>query len=472
MAQSTPMPFWWNEQLGIETITYSLLLVALAALLIGGAPALKATGAQVQTRLKEAGAGGATMRFGKLWTGVIVTQVAVTVVFLMAVVSLGWYTYDLNKQFMEVAFPRNEYLTGVVRLEQGAPPEREKTVLGELQRRLMEDPAVVNATYAVHLPGGGNPFWLEFPPTGSGQALRAAADAAKRGDSLGVKSARIGMNYFETFRQPLVAGRLFTESDIEAGHNVAIVDESFVRLVLGGRSAVGQLVRQPPQRGGTVYEQTDKPGPWLEIVGVVKDMSLAPDKTTENAMLYRPSAPGDGSSLRVVVHTQSNEGAARLRAAAAATDPELRVSEVMTMDRLAETEAQTMGFFTSALGIVAAVALMLSTAGIYSLISFTLSRRTREIGIRTALGAAPLRIITGILSRAFVQVGIGVILGAIPGVMLLVLGPEVSSGRGWSTAVAAAVFVSLFIIGVAMISCISPVRRALKIQPTEALRTT
>jgi hypothetical protein len=87
-AQGSPLPFWWNEQLGVETIAYAVLLVVAASLLVGGVPALKATGAQMQTRLKEAGATGLTMRFGKLWTGIIVAQVAVTVVFLLVAVSL------------------------------------------------------------------------------------------------------------------------------------------------------------------------------------------------------------------------------------------------------------------------------------------------------------------------------------------------------------------------------------------------
>ena len=115
----------------------------------------------------------------------------------------------------------------------------------------------------------------------------------------------------------------------------------------------------------------------------------------------------------------------------------------------------------------------MSTAGIYALISFTLARRTREIGIRTALGAAPFRVITDILSRAFVQVGIGILLGSIPGTVFILqaLDTEVS-GRARGIIVAANAGVALFIIVVATIACIAPVRRSLRIQPTDALRTT
>lgn len=451
----SPLPFWLNEQLGIETIAYSLLLVIIAALLVGGVPALKATGPQMNARLKEAGAGGATMRLGKLWTGVIVTQVGVTVLFLLVLVSSGWIAYLQLWRPAEVAFPRNEYLFGLIALEEGATAEREAAVRRELQRRLNADPDVINSTFATDRPDevDVDELWLELPSASEG-----------RGEAIAVHEAvPIGSNYFETFQQPLVAGRLFTASEIEERRNVAIVDETFVRLVLGGKSAIGQLVRQARTEG------SDKPGPWQEIVGVVKDITLAPNKTTSDAMLYRPSEPDD-NGWRIVVHSRSNQAAVRLRAAATATDPQIRLFSVMTFDQERETDARTVSVIMTALGIIAAVVLMLAAAGIHSLISFTLASRTREIGILTALGAAPLRIVTGILSPAFMKVGMGLVLGSIPGIALV--SAWLDWGINFRMIVVAAACVALFVIAVVMISCILPVRRALKIHPVDALRTT
>ena len=175
------------------------------------------------------------------------------------------------------------------------------------------------------------------------------------------------------------------------------------------------------------------------------------------------------AAKRAFVHSRANDAVARLRAAVGATDPRLRLSRVMRVDRHAENDAQMAGFAVKALGTIAAVTLMLGAAGIYSLISFTLASRTREIGIRTALGATQVRIVRGMLSPAFMKVGIGIVLGSIPGTVLIYAILE----RGTDRIVAAVIAgVALFIIVVAMISCIWPVRRALKIQPTEALRTT
>ena len=445
------LPFWWNERLGIETIVYSVLLVIIAALFIGGVPALKTTGPRMNARLKEVGAGGATMRFGKLWTGVIVVQVAVTVVFLLALVSSGWVAYSQNRRAADVTFARNEYLLANIRFEESTTAEREKMVRREVLRRLNDSPGVINATFAQHLPGedDGNEFSLEFPSTGK-----------ERGDALKVRTTTAGSNYFETFQQPLVAGRQFTAIEIDEGRNVAIVDETFVRLVLGGKSAIGQIVRQSPA------QRSDKPGPWLEIVGVVKDVTVAPNKTTADAKLYFPAAPQGN----IFVHSRSNDALTRLRAAASATDAGLRLTGVTTIERHAENDAKMAGFAIKGLGTIAAVTLMLAAAGIHSLISFTLYSRTREIGIRTALGAAQFRIVRGILSPAFMKVGIGIVLGSIPGTALVYA--TLDWGINFRTTLVAAACVAVFIIVVAMISCIWPVRRALKIQPTEALRTT
>jgi predicted permease len=109
-ATGQPLPFWWNENLSLETLLYSIALALFAALLVGVIPALKATGAHLQGRLREAGAGGSTMKFGRLWTGVIVVQVAITVIFLTGVVSLGWTTYR-DRHDGDVRFARDQFLT-------------------------------------------------------------------------------------------------------------------------------------------------------------------------------------------------------------------------------------------------------------------------------------------------------------------------------------------------------------------------
>jgi predicted permease len=447
-----PLPFWWNTDLSSATLLYAAVLVVFAALTVGGVPALKATGRSMQGRLKQAGAGGGTLQFGRLWTGVIVAQVAITVVFLLIVAGLGWEAYDANRKLVHVSFPRAEYLSATVVMPGSITRERRVEVLRDLTARVESEPSVTNVTYAAWLPGMGVE---EFP-------LEMAAPARDAG--LWVRSVRVGPRYFETFRRTLVAGRTFSTSELESGLPVAVVDESFVRLALDGRSPLGQQVRRPA-RG------EDEPGPWFEIIGVVTDMSASPARKTDEAMLYRPLPPASVESVRMAIHARENAAAlgSTLRLAAIAVDPQVRLQDVVTLDRAADADMKAFAYLIQAVTVVCAVALLLSTAGIYALISFTLARRTREIGIRTALGATRGRVIAGVLREAIARVGIGVAIGALPGGILFSMQAR-EYGAAAMTGAALTAAIAAFVVGVAVVACIVPVRRALRIQPTDALR--
>lgn len=454
-GQGGAMPFWWDERLSVETLLYTALLVLLAALIVGGVPGLKATGPRMQARLKHAGAG-STMRFGALWTSIIVTQVALTVVFLLGVVAMAWSISTVVRQYEDVAFQRGDYLAA--RLAPAADAGEEEAGAAyrkrqEFLRRLLEVPAVASATYTTRLPGSDQEkTGIEF-----------------EGATAEVRVAHVGPDFFETFDGAVVAGRRFTSSELESGAGVAIVDESFVRFVLGGRSAVGQQVRQAPRR------DNEAPGPWIEIVGVTADMSTSARKTLKDARLYRPIGAIRPGPVDLVVHARAGyrteglgEVAAALRDAASSAPAGLRVSNARAMN--AGGDGDVIEYVFTALGIVGGVALLLSTAGIYALVSFTLARRTREIGIRTALGASPQRIVTATLSRAFVQIGLGVAAGVLPGV-LIVGAVSTEAGRdGLSDGILVAAAVAAFVLVIAAASCSVPLRRALRIEPTEALR--
>jgi ABC-type antimicrobial peptide transport system permease subunit len=158
------------------------------------------------------------------------------------------------------------------------------------------------------------------------------------------------------------------------------------------------------------------------------------------------------------------------RRATAETDPTLRVYELMPLERIEDSDIATGRFFTTVTALVAIVALVLATAGIYALTSFTIARRTREIGIRTALGAEPRQIVTALFSRTFRQVGLGLLIGSLPGGVLLALGlAQATAAGGWRT-LAGTTLSAGFVLLVAMLTCVVPARRALRIQPTEALR--
>ena len=465
--EMTSMPFWWNDALAPTTILYAALLALLAAAIAGVVPALKATGPTMQGRLKEAAAGG-SMKFGGIWTVIIVGQVAITVMFLASVVALASNLASESRATQAFIFNAKEFLTLTLVTDRETAPGTEgqaadaahrarlRAIYEELDQRLTADPGIARVTYAETYPGRGFEFILDV----DGVRQNHEGD-----DPLWVRSSGVAANYFDALGVPVLAGRGFRPADL--GQPVAIVDETFVRQVLGGRDPIGVRVRRSPREGAQA-------GPWHQIVGVVRDLSRAKThKTSEDAMLYRPVTPEGALMLRVMVRANGDpvQASAVVRRATAETDPTLRVYDLMALERIEDSDIATGRFFVTGTALVACVALVLATAGIYALMSFTLARRTREIGIRVALGAAPRRIVTALFSRTFVQVGIGVLIGTLPGGLLLSLTlAETVSSSVWVAVAASSAGSALFVLLVALLTCVVPARRALRIQPTEALR--
>jgi predicted permease len=466
-----PIMFWWNDRLAPATILYAALLAVLAAIIIGVVPALKATGPRVQERLKQStGATSSGLKFGGVWTGVIVTQVAVTVVFLAIVGILGWSAYVTGGGKRRQNFPADQYVAARLILDRtadrpaGSTPEeladdqrQLRSTYAELSRRLEGDPAILGVTYGKRLPGMNAEFLQmdvnDLPPP-SGQKAHD------------IRTTTVAPNYFETFNAPIISGRAFSMGDLAPGRNVAIVDRTFVTRVFNGRDAVGRQVR-------LAAGEAVGAGPWIEIVGVVADLTDDTNKKPGEAMLYFTAAPETLRPFYVGVRARTTTAAAmsRLRIIAGEVDPTLRLSEVVPLDQISEYDRVALDFFARLMGGISIVALILATAGVYALMAFTVSRRTAEIGIRVALGANPGRIVMATFSRAFSKIVIGLLAGAVPAAAIAVaLGPEVSPSSGASVTMATCLFATLTVAAVTMVACVVPARRALRIQPADALK--
>jgi putative ABC transport system permease protein len=174
-ANSTAAPFWWNDQLSTETLLYAGALTLLAAAIVGVVPALKATRPEMHARLKLAAVGGGSLKFGGIWTGVIVTQIALTVVFLLSVVSVGWNLWATGYRSAVTSFPRERYLSVRIEMDREPPAaasatdaeaerrRRLRLTYQELENRLLAEPDVAAVTYAAAFPGlSHGEFWVEF----------------------------------------------------------------------------------------------------------------------------------------------------------------------------------------------------------------------------------------------------------------------------------------------------------------------
>ena len=463
--------FWWNDDLSPAAYLYAAILAVGAALMVGVIPALKATGPKVQERLKHATGGSAAgLRFGGVWTGVIVTQVGVTMIFLAIVGIMTWGIYFGNAGDREANYPSSEYVGVRLTLDRDPPAteadaevdddrfrSRFRTLHGELAERLAVEPGVAAVTYAAHFPGT-NLAEMQLELEGLERA-----DAAPY-----VQTSRVAVNFFETFQAPIVAGRAFSAADFAPGQNVAIVDQTFVRQALRGRDPIGRRFREPARN-------TEAAGPWIEIVGVVRDLTVDIDKNTYDAVVYRPAAAEAVHPIRIAVHATNNPTAmlSRLRVIASEVDPSMRLDGLMTLDNAGAVDRVALDFFLRILAGIGGVALILATAGVYALMSFTVARRTSEIGIRLALGANPRRIVMSTFGRALLQIAAGLVLGGIPAFALAAnLAPEIAVGGGPQLAVGVCLGAAAFMAIVTGLACMVPARRALRIQPVETLKAT
>lgn len=482
-----PLPFWFDIGLSPVTVLYACALTLLGAAIAGMMPARKVT-RYLGQRLREGTAGGGGMRFGSVWTVVIVTQVAFTVAFPPVV-------YVAQRELMRIrsldaGFPAEEYLA--VRLEMDAPavpvPEDQAAqashraafgaALEELRRRVAAEPAVAGVTFVDRLPlDYHRERWVELDDDAFTVGRAGAATMTPQaGES---STATIDPSYFEVLGSPILAGRGFTAADLSPDARVVIVDQGFVDGVMGGRNPIGRRVRIADGREPFAGDATDS-RPWYEIVGVVEELGMAAFNVDRRvAGLYLPSSPGSEGTLQMLVHVRGDplSLAPRVREIATALDPMLRLSSLHRADEVTNDVLWVLRLWVRIAVALTAIALLLSLSGIYAVLSFTVARRTREIGVRVALGASPRRVAADIFRRPFSQVGLGVAVGftlvTAAAFVMATIAPDGTSSPEAGLPLEQVALIALygaFMLGVCSLACVVPVRRALGVEPIEALR--
>jgi hypothetical protein len=312
-----------------------------------------------------------------------------------------------------------------------------------------------------------------------GGGRRWVASGSRSGHE--VRFNRVEPDYFGTLDVPLLMGRHFAAADIDAtdpwaaaGHGSAtapvIVNGSFAQKVFGGASPLGRRIRYVGL-SSDVNPGEVALGRSYEIVGVVSDF---PSKPTESALvqakLYHAVSFGHvhGGSLALRIRGADPAAfAGRLREIAAAVDPNLQVRNVATLDAVLRQDQVMLRVVAAVLVVLTFSVLVLSSAGIYALMSFTVSQRRKEIGIRTALGADPRQILGSIFSRALRQLAIGAVVGVAMATLL-----ELATDGGLMAGHGAIILpiVAALVMLIGLLAVLGPARRGLRIHPTEALR--
>ena len=470
VQQSEP-PFWFDAGLSLSTILYAVALAVVGAALVGAIPALRVTGRTLRPGLSQTAAGGSRLRFGRISMGMIVFQVAIAVIFLP--IAIVRAQDALGNRVESIGFPADQYLSGRLTLQSEVPPSampeaagndfvaRSAALQDEVRRRLADEPGIASVTFANRIPGM-NHLYDDVQIEAPGVAADSTPGAWAR--VLSVDEA-----FFEVMNAPIVAGRDFQPADLESAAGAIIVDQGFVREHMRGRNPVGQRLRYPAR----AEEEAER---WYEIVGVVQDLAMnayGPGGYQDLAQtgpggyvgVYHPLRPGEAESVQMFLRTDAPNPDAlvpRIHSIITSLDPALGVDDLMMLDRVWQPAHRSERLLTWIMTFVVAIIVGLSAGGIYALTSFTVSQRTREIGIRAALGADPRRIVLTIFSRAVAQIGLGVLIGGV--VFGLATGIRTVQGAGMIGATVA------LMAGVGLLACVLPAIRALRIQPTEALR--
>jgi predicted permease len=459
-----PLPFWYDVSLSPTAVLYAGALTLLGACIAGVVPARKITHG-LGARLRQGTAGGGGVRFGGVWTAVIVTQVALTLAFPLALFLQQREVMRVGS--LNLGFASEEYLT--MRLETDAADSaahraRLVPAAERLRQRLAAEPDVRGVTFASRLPRNSysrRRIELDAPGDAWVEASAASVDPA----------------YFDVLEAPVLAGRAFTPADLAPSARVVIVDQGFVDLHLQGRSPIGRQIRI------VKYSEQDAAAaqPWYEIVGMVKELGMGhADQRERVAGVYLPLTPGSAGPVHMIVHAAGDPLSLtpRVREIAAAVDPTLRIVDARRMDQVIEAMLWTSRLWLRVTFGLTALAVLLSLAGIYAVLSFTVAHRTREIGVRVALGAPRARVVAAIFRRPLTQVGTGIAAGYV----LITLASIVFTDHKPDTALkldpavltvgqyAGLAGYALLMLGVCMLACVVPTRRALRVQPAEALR--
>ena len=399
------LPFWVDFDFSWRAAVFVAGLSVLAALIAGLLPALQATGRVLPTALRSLGSR-TGIPLGATWTALIVAQVGLALAALPSTMELAWG--NLRPAVLGPEFPAREFLTArlsvnpqnvpAAEAELPAFASRVRNLQGKAVRQIDAEFGASAVTFAAALPGAEPLTFVEMAEMNDDGAV--GRPRVRRY----VRANQVDRAFFEVFDVSALAGRTFDGRDFGAAAT-AVVDQTFVRQVIGDGNAIGRRVRPVPAPGSDA-------GPWYEIVGIVPDR---PANTSQGRMYLpaQPSARGAASPIQLALHAGPDSAAMarRLQEIGTNLDPTLRLETVRRLDEV-YGETQMSSTLTSyALAIVTLSVLVLSAAGLYALMSFTVARRRREIGIRTALGARPGRLLASIFARALWQIGAGVVVG-------------------------------------------------------------
>ena len=435
--------------LDVKVLGFSFLVSLLTGVLFGVMPALRSSKTDLQETLKDSSATTTDGQGKRLRGMLVVAEVALSVALLVGAGLL------VKSMFVLLRTDNNFNPDGVLTMELKVSRGRYQK-FGELSRLLHQVldnvkgvPGVESATLTSTLPGlrdWQNDIWPED-------------HEVQHGELVNVDWSIVSADYFQTMNVPIIEGRTFSKDEDEQGKTVLLVDETLARRFWPNQSAVGKHIKY------------DSPK-WHEIIGVVKQVGIYGSEAKPLIKIYTPFGRAAQRNSRLSVRSSTTNPellTAAITRAVHEIDKDIPVVEVMTLENILARESSTRRFNAMLFTLFAALALVLAATGVYGVLSYSVSQRTHEVGIRMALGAGRPDVLRLFMSHGMKLVLLGLVIGLGGAYALTRLMSSLLFGVS-TTDTVTFVVVALVLTAVGVLACYLPARRAAKVDPLVALR--
>lgn len=449
------VPYWMHFPVDSRVAWVLVGLCCASTLAFGLGPALIVSKIDSGGLMKEGGRTGIAPRVGRLTQLLLIGELAVTVV-LLAGAGLMMRSFLAVYRADQIIDP-SKVLTTVIALpeEEYRSSDQRSTFFRELDDRLRQTPGLEAASLASVRPFTGGPSQrISFPgrPAAAPDTQPAAVVVA------------IGPRYFDALQVPVLRGRYFNSLDGTPGHQAVVVNQRFVDMFYANEDPIGRVIR--------LNDVNTDPAnaPWLTIVGVAPTIRQSIAAGTR-PVVYVPLASHGGFRASIVVgHVSDPVGIVlRLRQEIAAADPDVTLFNVRPLAELLDDSRLQPRLIGTIIAVFAGIALLLSVVGLYAFTAYAVQQRTHEIGVRMALGAQSVQVVTLFLRRGMLALGTGLAIGLAGafGVGRLLQGLLIQTSPTDPVTLA---FIMLLLAVVSFAACVLPARRAAKLDPLTVLR--
>jgi len=446
-------PFWIDIRLDGVAVLWTSGAALAATVLAGAVPAIQAARASTQEILKDESRGGSSFRLGRISSILVAGEMALSVGLLVGAGLMIKTVVKVNT--IDLGFDAGSIYTARVTLPQPGYSDTDRRIrfAEELLTGIRGTPGVDAASLTTSAPGLGSGF-ATF-------GIEGVTYMAER-DYPSASLIYISTGFFETLETGLLSGRDFTPADRAGVPLVAIVNRAFERSHFPDGSALGQRIKI----GGP-----DSQFPWATIVGVAPDLFASGIDDDRPEAIYEPVAQIPPISLSILARTRGEPAdlTQSVRTTLAGIDADLPLFTAGALDEVIERDNWYYSLFGTLFISFGLAALFLASVGLYGVMSFSVSRRTREIGVRMALGASTRDVLRLIFVQGLTQVSIGLVIGT---AFALAVSRLLSAGLFQVEPRDPVIFTSVIVVLLAttVLACFVPARRAAAVDPLEAMR--